>query len=317
MIPVELDGAAHREWRRVIGTFFTSSYAARQEPLMRRICREFLAGFAGDGRCDLVADFTGHLPTTVFLLSVLGMPAEDAKWLRETLHGFLVGTEEERAEAYGKFAEYVLRHLELRRNSPPRGGDLIDTVLAAEIDGAPTTPADQLSCVLTMVAAAIDATSSFLAAGIYHFATHPDHTAAALADPATMHSAIEEILRVYAPSWMNVKRVTRDVEIGGRRLKRGDLITLSPAGACRDPRVFPDPLEVHLGEQLPPHASFGFGPHHCPGAPLARDLGRIVFTEVLTSLPDLRVAAEPTLTTHYLRSWTSLPVTFTPCEITP
>jgi hypothetical protein len=115
---------------------------------------------------------------------------------------------------------------------------------------------------------------------------------------------------------MNVKRATRDLHIGGHEVKQGQIVATSTASACRDPRRFDNPGVVDLDRPARAHLAFGAGPHNCPGAAMARAIGRIVFAEVLHRLPGLRPAGTPTFVTGQLRNWSSLPVSFTPEDST-
>jgi len=89
------------------------------------------------------------------------------------------------------------------------------------------------------------------------------------------------------------RTVTRDVEIHGRTLRAGAQVILLYPAANRDPAVFADPDRLDVRRAPNPHLAFGFGPHYCLGASLARLELQVMFAEVLRRLPDLHLAGDP------------------------
>ena len=111
------------------------------------------------------------------------------------------------------------------------------------------------------------------------------------------------------------RTVTRDVELGGQQLRRGDHLMLSWLSANRDDTVFDRPDEVILDREANPHLAFGVGPHRCIGLHMARTMFQVLLGEVLTRIPDYRVDREATrfyATNPELNGIVTLPATFTP-----
>jgi cytochrome P450 len=111
------------------------------------------------------------------------------------------------------------------------------------------------------------------------------------------------------------RTVTRDVELAGQQLQRGDHLMLSWLSANRDETVFPQADEVVLDRAPNPHLAFGLGAHRCIGMHLARTLFQVLMSEVLTRIPDYRV--DRAATKFYegnpeLNGVVRMPVTFTP-----
>jgi cholest-4-en-3-one 26-monooxygenase len=108
--------------------------------------------------------------------------------------------------------------------------------------------------------------------------------------------------------------VTRDVELHGETLREGDQLILMYPAANRDPRVFTDPDVLDVQRTPNPHLAFGFGPHFCMGASLARMELRVMFGELLRRLPDLHLAGDPLprRASNFISGPEAMPVAFTP-----
>jgi len=113
---------------------------------------------------------------------------------------------------------------------------------------------------------------------------------ALLADPALLPNAVEESLRLEPAAAVIDRYATKDVELGGVNIGRGDPVTLSIAAANRDPVLFVDPdrFDVHR-PNANRHVTFAHGPHVCLGMHLARLEARTALGRLLARLPGLRL----------------------------
>ena len=114
---------------------------------------------------------------------------------------------------------------------------------------------------------------------------HPDQRAELVADRSLINNAIEELLRYEAPSPVQSRYVTRDVELHGQTVPEGSIMVLLNGSANRDERHFPDGDSFDIHRDIGRHQSFGYGIHLCLGAALARLEGRVALDEVLQPLP--------------------------------
>jgi cytochrome P450 family 142 subfamily A polypeptide 1 len=133
-------------------------------------------------------------------------------------------------------------------------------------------------------------------------------------DPVAVEVGVEELLRWVSPVKNMARTVTREIELHGEVLHEGDQVMLMYPAANRDPAVFADPQRLDVGRQPNPHLAFGFGPHFCMGASLARMELRVMFTELLRRLPDLHLAGEPLprRSSNFISGPEAMPVAFTP-----
>ena len=114
------------------------------------------------------------------------------------------------------------------------------------------------------------------------------------------------------------RTVTRDVELHGETLHEGDQLILMYPSANRDPAAFEDPDRFDVQRDPNPHLAFGFGPHFCMGASLARLELQVMFGELLHRLPDLQLAGDPLprRPSNFISGPEAMPVAFTPAPAT-
>lgn len=139
----------------------------------------------------------------------------------------------------------------------------------------------------------IETTEGMITNALWHLLTNPSQLALVLADHSLIPNAIEESLRLEPAAAVVDRYATRDVSLAGSEIRRGDLVTVSLAGAGRDPAVFPDPDQYDVRRSnARRHLAFASGPHICLGMHLARLEAVTALTALLTRLPGLQL--EPT-----------------------
>ncbi len=141
-------------------------------------------------------------------------------------------------------------------------------------------------------------------------AAYPDQRAELAADPSLIPGAVEELLRFEAPSPVQGRWVTKDVELYGQRVPEDSKMLLLTASAGRDERRFADPDRFDIHRKIDHHLTFGYGIHFCLGAALARLEGRIAIEETLRRYPDWEVDRERAvmLYTSTVRGYAQLPI---------
>src|SRR4029079_11107561 len=172
-------------------------------------------------------------------------------------------------------------------------------------------------CVLLMVAGN-ETTRNAIAGGLLAFSQFPAQRDLLVRRPALVTSAVEEILR-WTTRVLNLTRtVTAPVTVAGFELVAGDRVMLLYQSANRDDTVFEAPNEFRIDREPNPHLTFGFGPHYCMGATLARMEIEVVYSELFRRLPDIAVidpaAAPDKAPSAFIAGIRHLPARFTPVD---
>ena len=170
-------------------------------------------------------------------------------------------------------------------------------VAAAASDAGGLTREEVVSNVGVLLFGGIETTEGMIANAVFHLLSNAAELALVRADPALVASAVEESLRLEPAAAVVDRYATRDVELGGVAIRRGDLVRVSLAGANRDPRFFPDPDRFDVRRaNARHHVAFAHGPHVCIGMHLARLEAAIAVTRLMERLPSLRFdPAHPTV----------------------
>jgi hypothetical protein len=295
--PITSDPPFHALARRLLLPAFSPKAIANLEPLTRDLCRELLDATAGKEQLDAAVDYARHIPLRV-IIGMLGFPQEDADIFRKFIRMVLEDvdqSEEERQEVIvgGEIDEYIDAQI-AEHQAHPRD-DLTTFLLEAELDGNKLAPEHVRGTMILLMIAGIDTTWSAIGASIWHLAEHPEDRRRMVTEPGLMPSAVEELLRAYAPVTM-ARLVARDFELRGCPMKEGDWLLLPFPSANRDPELFPRADEVVLDRAENRHAAFGLGIHRCLGSNLARMELRVALEEWLARYPAFELV-DPALVT--------------------
>jgi len=317
-IPLGLDGEMHRRWRQTLAASFSPGTVNHFTPQIRAVAAGLVAGLAGRGSCEFVADFAVSLPAEAFLINFgidrerLGEMLRFKEWLvREALPH--AQTDEEVAAATAPIREFFASAVEQRRaNGAPGARDVISQLVHARYDGRPLTMPELTNALLVSMLASLDTTTSALGLAWAWLARHPDQRAAMIADPARQPLVIEELLRTQ-PVLTTARVLTEDVERHGVQLRKGDKVLMSWGMSGLDPEAFACPHAVDTTRDGGRQLAFGVGPHRCLGMHLARRIIGIAFEEWHRRIPDYDIdeGSQPVVI-HYspVRGFSRLPLRF-------
>jgi cytochrome P450 len=308
--PISADPPLHTWTRRLILPTMSPQRVDEYEVFTRDLCIRLIDGFLERGSGDAAAEYAQQIPVRV-IGHILGVPESMApvftEWVRDVLE--FAHDAERRMRGITGIIGYLQGALDERIANPT--DDFISELLASEHDGAPIErPVVMGMCALLLIAG-IDTTWSSIGSAMWHLATHSDDRRRLVAEPELMPTAIEELLRAYAPVTM-ARRLSHDVEFKGCPMKAGDRILMNFPAANRDPQAFPDADKVVLDRQINRHVAFGAGIHRCAGSNLARMELRVAIEEWLRRIPefDLDPSGEVTWAGGQVRGPRSIPVTF-------
>jgi cytochrome P450 family 142 subfamily A polypeptide 1 len=159
-----------------------------------------------------------------------------------------------------------------------------------------------------------ETTRHVISEGMYQLLLHPDQRQKIVDEPATITTAVEEMLRWVSPIKNMARTVTRDVEVRGQQLHEGEKLLLLYASANRDEDVFDDPETFDVTRTPNDHVAFGFGSHFCLGNSLARIEIRVMVEQLIKRLPDLELVSPdiPFRPANFISGPEAMPVRFTP-----
>jgi cytochrome P450 len=299
--PLHLDPPEHTPYRRALNPYFTPEKMAAIEPALRRIVGDLLDPLVSDGGGDVCAEFTHRLPGYVFA-EFFNLTPELGMAIREATREFVDAVQRFDADKVKRTSlalyEIARTIIDMRRAEPLDPADDPTTgLLAARVDGEPLPDELLLGTIRQFIVVGMVAPCVFIGSMVVHLAEHPDVQAQLRGEPSLIPAAVEEYLRLLTPYRGFARTPTRDVEIGGRLIRRDEPVALVYASANRDEAVFPEPDRFVLDRpNIGRHLAFGAGPHRCAGAPLATLMLRVTLEELLARTSSIELAGGVTMT---------------------
>jgi cytochrome P450 len=306
LLPPEIDAAInsdllhrdppdHARLRRLVSTAFTrrrvDALAPRVQQIADALLDDLAVHLAEDGPADLIATYAYPLPIAVIseLLGVpLGVQAEFRDWSTTVAGGSAVGAEAWVAAATALVG--FVRGLVVAKRAAP-ADDLMSALVTARDQDDRLTEDELTSMAFLLLIAGHETTVNLIGNGMHTLLTHPEQLALLRAEPERLPATIEELLRFAGPVQVATFRwTTAPLRIGDTVIPAGQLVIPGLLTAGRDPSLLADPDTFDPGRADSPHLAFGYGVHHCLGAPLARMEGRIAVGSLLARFPDLRLA---------------------------
>ena len=296
--PITMDPPDHTKYRVPLQKAFSPKAAVSRIEEIRQLSNELIDKVIDQGHCDFIPAIAEPLPVTVFL-RLMGLPVERLGEFRDLVHEFLAATlSDDRMSAASlsrKVADAMVPDI-LARKEEPRD-DLISQLWATEIEGEPMTLALMEDYTVLLFIAGLDTVINGMGFAVRHLAMNPDLQNDLRANPARIPDAVEEMLRRYSFA-IPMRRVAKDTELAGRKMKEGEWLALYYPGADLDPREFPNPEEFDMKRENNVHIAFGAGPHRCLGAHLARVELQVLYQQLLKRLPTWRLDPDHAATFH-------------------
>lgn len=292
-LPNMLNAPEHNDMRRLLNRWFTPAAVRKAEPLMVERANSLIDEIIVQGRHEFVTGFAMRYPTDL-LLQILGMPVEDGpqmvQWV-EAIFGGAFGGEGGHA-AVNKIKGYFEPAFEDRVKNPrDPETDFVTYLLQTPIrDDKPLSREDALTVCMTMMTAGLDTTRSALGYIMRDLAADDEHRRYVIENTENLPNVVEEYVRIHNLIMQPGREVTQDVDFHGVQMKKGDVVWIGIAQACRDPREFDDPTTFNPDrENLAKHLGWGAGGHRCIGMHLARHEIVIALREWHKRIPNYRV----------------------------
>jgi cytochrome P450 len=316
---IGMDPPKHDRLKMLFQAGFTPRRIAAHEPAIRRIVVDVLDRLEGREICDLVTDVAQPAVSRV-IGSFMGIPEEDdAAWA--TLMNSALGAGDPDLNPDG--IESVVtkdipevfarcsRMIAERRENPT--DDLTSVLVHAEIDGQKLEEHEIVMGFFLLVAAGNDSTKATYCSGMRALMESPDQRKLLLEDPSLIPGAVEEALRMF-PAFAHFRRTaTRDVELGGQKIREGEKVVMWYVSSNRDESRYQDPDRFDV-RRNPEHQAFGAGGRHfCLGTALARLELTVLFEETLARYPEMQLAGPPAMVeSAFLNQPKTLPVRLVP-----
>ena len=280
---LKLDPPDHSRIRKLVQYGFTNRYITSLEPEIKKIVEDCLDKVHNQDSFDLIEDLAKPLPAIV-IAKMMGLPNEDLDqfqaWSEDLLVGVGgIGTSKEDIKKSGDAYEALIRYFEeiilSRKNSP--GDDFIGKLIQAEESGDKLNIKEMYGTCLLLLIAGHETTTRLIGNGMFTLFNHLDQMFLIKNNYELIPNAIEEMLRYEPPVHATVRFAENEMVYDGKTYKRGTPFAVSIAGANRDPEANKDPNEFNITRENIKHISFGYGPHMCIGASLARIESKIAF----------------------------------------
>jgi cytochrome P450 len=343
---LNMDPPEHTRLRRLLVNSFTSSAVRKIEDGIRANATAILDRVvrnAQSGECDFARDIAADMPLLT-LADILGMPGED-RYLMYDWANRVIGFQDPEYKVSAAFdlangsdiareamklrpepdAEgnmpdprskagmpdlYHYAHLlaEEKRRAP---GDDIMSILLAQVDeeGGKVSIEEFENLFWLFAVAGNETLRNGIPGGMIALLEHPAAMQRLRDEPDLLPGAVEEMLRWWTPVMIFRRTASRDTVLAGKRIREGDKVVVSFLSANYDPAVFPEPFRFDIERAPNPHLSFGYGPHFCLGAQLARVQMQAIFGEVLRRFSRIELNGNATfLRSNFQRGVKRLPV---------
>jgi cytochrome P450 len=308
MVPVEIiqgmfigmDPPKHDRIKSLFQRAFTPKAISQHEDTIREITTTALDRLAGRETCDLVTELAQPVVARV-ICGFMGLDPEDDKPWAEAINGLAgfgdpelnpKGLEQLLAEDIPPLYEKCITLVADRRAHPT--DDMLSVLVFAEFDGDKLSDEEIFAGFILLMVAGNDSTKATFTGTMRALIENPDQRQLLIDDPSLVPGAIEEALRLF-PAFAHFRRTaTKDTELGGCAIKKGDKIAMWYPSSNRDEDRYEDPDRFDVLRN-PEHQAFGAGGRHfCLGTALARLELRILVEETLERYPNMTIDSEPT-----------------------
>jgi 2-hydroxy-5-methyl-1-naphthoate 7-hydroxylase len=292
-------GSEHARLRRLAAKAFTARRVEAMRPLVEKIVADLLdelADRAPGEVVDLRAAFASQVPARV-ICDLIGVAGDTRKVVRQGFATFADTTataEQASAASYGQRLS-IRTLIAVKRQTP--GDDLTSALIAArDEDGTRMSEVELENTLVGVLGAGHQTVADLLDNAITALLTHPDQRDLVTTGRVSWDEVVEETLRARCPvEYLPLHFAVEDIELGDLTITKGDPILVGFGAAGRDPNLHgPTANHFDITRVNKDHLAFGFGIHHCLGAPLGRLEARIALPALFDRFPDLALAVPET-----------------------
>ncbi|MDX2235711.1 MAG: cytochrome P450 [Hyphomonadaceae bacterium] len=296
---IAMDPPKHDVQRKTVSPIVAPDNLAKLESVIRERAGALLDRVPRDEPFDWVDAISIEL-TTQMLATLFDFPWEDRRKLTrwsdvataQPMPGGIIETEDQRRAELIECVEYFTRLWNERVNAPPKP-DLI-SMLAHGESTRDMDRMEYLGNLILLIVGGNDTTRNSISGGVYALNKFPEEFDKLRANPALVPNMVSEIIRWQTPLAYMRRTATRDVEMGGQTIRKGDKVAMWYVSGNRDETVIDNPDRLVIDRpNARRHLSFGFGIHRCVGNRLAEMQLRIVWEEILKRFQHIELLEEP------------------------
>ncbi|WP_220501940.1 cytochrome P450 [Microbispora sp. H10670] len=311
------DGGRHRSLRGMIRDLFKPGVLGPLAERIRKRTGARISEMVERGSFDFAKDVAESIPIGT-VCDLLGVPAaEDTErllhWSKRVLSSDTGKfSQAETLAARGEILGFLADLVASRRRAPAEG-DAISYMINAVSDDGPLSDDEIVLNCYSFIVGGDESSRLTSTTGVLAFIQHPDEWRALKNGDVNLDEAVEEVVRWSTPAMHFARTATADAWIGGQRVRAGDIVTIWNTSANQDEDVFAEPGRFDIARRPNPHVGFGYGPHYCVGASLAR-IQLAALLDALRRHVDEMESRGPAKQIHsnFLFGYSSLPVAFTP-----
>jgi cytochrome P450 len=311
------DAPLHTRVRRRLLGALNQRAITRMEAGVAALVQRLLDDLADQPAPDLIAHFAAEIPVEV-IGNLLDVPQVDRAPLRAWSLAILSALEpapsaEVLARGHAAVTAFCdqLRSLVAHRRAHPGDpqADVLTRLIQGEADGEQLSEAELLHNCIFLLNAGHETTTNLIGNGVHAMLTQRAAWDRLVAEPALIHSAVEELLRFESPLQLNNRQLDAPLVLGDVVLAAGDFLTLGVGAANHDPAQFHQPAVLDLARKPNHHLAFGHGAHACAGLNVARLEARIALGALAQRYPRLVLAGSPVRDRRVrFRGFSALPI---------
>jgi cytochrome P450 len=313
-------GKDHVRLRRLVGKAFTPRRTEAVRPLIEGLTNHLLDALAAVGPgevVDLRERFAYPLPA-MLVAELIGM-GEEQRVATAKVIDMMVDTTVSPEQAQSVLANWrgAMEELVAQKRAEPGEDITSDLIAARDEDGSRLSEAELCDTIFAILGAGSETTINFFDNAITALLTHPEQKELVLSGKRSWDDVIDETLRVESPlAHLPLRYAVQDIELDGVTIPQGDPILVNYSAVGRDPAVHGESAcAFDVTREDKEHLSFGFGPHYCLGAGVARLVATTGLSTLFARFPDLSLAVEPQelqpLPTFIMNGHRALPVRLT------
>ncbi len=293
------DPPDHTRLRGLVQRAFTPRRVNELTPFISDVAGSIIDAHLNAESFDAVQELAWALPVAVIceLLQIphadhMSFQAESARLARGLDPDYLLDEDERgtRDSAILYFIEYF-SHLYAERRARP-GEDLLSALVQARDGEDSLTEGELLTTAILLLVAGHETTMNLISGSLWVLDQDQD-AQNYLRTNGVDRYAVDELLRLVSPVQLTARTILADMTFGGQTIEAGSFVTLLIGAANRDPEVFDDPTRLSLQRDPNPQLGFGFGLHHCLGAPLARLEVDVVLKELFARTSSYAITSHP------------------------